>query len=429
MTTKQMQTVWIEGPLWLRTDPSNWPNLPVLEKTEAVMEGMKKEFKVFEYMTPITENAMVLGITMKCLVQLHRDFFDISQFSDLQPVKKTLAYMLRFISKIQQRLDRKKLGIEVKDLTMPQKLSKRHYAKHGILDQADYAEAHIRLVHLHQSCHFLEEIKRIEDKGSLALWSKFAKQLPVLVPHRGLRLGSSQIPIQILQLGGRIHQADHLADSARLPFLLHPADHFTTLIVRHYHKVDLLHAGGIYCLQCELQRSCFVVGSVSALKGLLRDCVTCKKIRPKATITQMATIPSYRIPHETKTRPTAFKIITLDACGPWKTYQGKRKATVKRWMLIIRDMMYGIIYIEILYKMDSSSFLSAFERFCSNRRVPTHVRLDNGTNFVAGKKDLRVVGIRQQELRQSKETSHKVGFHTSLLTIPEWIDRKDGWIG
>jgi hypothetical protein len=141
------------------------------------------------------------------------------------------------------------------ELTMPQKSSKKHYPKYGILDQADYAKAHIRLVHLHQSRYFSEEIKRIDDKGSLALSSKFAKLGPVLVPHRGLRLGPSQTPIQILRLGGRIHQAGHLADSARLPFLLHPADHFTTLVVRHCHEVDLLHAGGICFLQCELQRS------------------------------------------------------------------------------------------------------------------------------------------------------------------------------
>jgi hypothetical protein len=52
------------------------------------MEGMKKEFKVFEYMTPNTENAMVLGITMKCLVLQHRDFFDINQYSDLRQKKE-----------------------------------------------------------------------------------------------------------------------------------------------------------------------------------------------------------------------------------------------------------------------------------------------------------------------------------------------------
>jgi hypothetical protein len=99
MTTDPMRKVWIEGPLWLRTDPSNWPKLPILEKTDAVMEGMKKEFKVFEYMTPNTENAMVLRITMNCLVQQHRDFFDINRYSDLRPLKRILAHVLHFIKK------------------------------------------------------------------------------------------------------------------------------------------------------------------------------------------------------------------------------------------------------------------------------------------------------------------------------------------
>jgi hypothetical protein len=231
ITTDLMRKVWIAGPLWLRTDPSNWPKLPILEKTEAVMEGMKKEFKVFEYMTPNTENAMVLGITMNCLVLQHRDFLDINLYSNLRPLKRILAHVFHFIKRVRQRLDRKQLGIEVPKLIVPQKLSKRHYPKSGLMDQEDYAEAHIRLVHLHHRRYLSDETKRIEDKASLALSSKFAKLGPVLVPHRGLRLGPSQTPIQILRLGGRIHQADHLADSARLPFLLHPADHFTTLIV------------------------------------------------------------------------------------------------------------------------------------------------------------------------------------------------------
>jgi hypothetical protein len=35
MTTEPMRTVCIEGPLGLRTDPLNWTNLPILEKTDA----------------------------------------------------------------------------------------------------------------------------------------------------------------------------------------------------------------------------------------------------------------------------------------------------------------------------------------------------------------------------------------------------------
>jgi hypothetical protein len=67
--------------------------------------------------------------------------------------------------------------------------------------------------------------------------------------------------------------------------------------------------------------------------------------------------------------------------------------------------MYGVIYIDILYKMDSASFLNAFEQFFNDRRVPTHVRLDNGTNFVAGKKDLSNM---RQYVSESYVKAHKL---------------------
>jgi hypothetical protein len=57
------------------------------------------------------QNAMVLGVTMKCLVQQHRYFFDINQYSDLRPVKRILALVLHFVRKVRQRLDKKQLGI------------------------------------------------------------------------------------------------------------------------------------------------------------------------------------------------------------------------------------------------------------------------------------------------------------------------------
>jgi hypothetical protein len=54
---------------------------------------------------------------------------------------------------------------------------------------------------------------------------------------------------------------------------------------------------------------------------------------------------------------------------------------------------------------DGLSLVSkAFERFCNDRRVPTHVRLNNGTNFVAGKKDLSDMW---QYISESYVKSHK----------------------
>jgi hypothetical protein len=134
----------------------------------------------------------VLSATTKILIQ-HQP---VQRFTTSKKNSSPCSTFCK--KKVRQRLDRKQLGIEVIDLIVPQKLSKKHYSKYGILDQEDHADAHIRLVHLHQSLYFSEKIKHIENKRSLALSSKLAKLGPVLVPHQGLRLGPSQTPIQIL---------------------------------------------------------------------------------------------------------------------------------------------------------------------------------------------------------------------------------------
>jgi hypothetical protein len=111
-------------------------------------------------------------------------------------------------------------------------------------------------------------------------------------------------------------------------------------------------------------------------------------MRPRPTKTKMAPLPDYRVPSEEGTRPLPYQNITLDAAGPWKTVQGKFKTKTKRQFLIFRCMLYGLVHIKMLYHMDAASFMAAFNRFCSDHRVPSSVKCDNGTNFVCSKKDL-----------------------------------------
>ena len=47
------------------------------------------------------------------------------------------------------------------------------------------------------------------------------------------------------------------------------------------------------------------------------------------------------------------------------------------------------IHIEIAHSLDTDSFLQAMRRFVSRRGHPEVMRSDNGTNFVAGEKELR----------------------------------------
>jgi hypothetical protein len=166
------------------------------------------------------------------------------------------------------------------------------------LNVEDYREALIRLVHSHQTKYFYKEIKKVSEKGILPLTNKLAKLRPVLVSHCGIKLGT-KIPIQILRLGGRLReQGTHLGEAAKSPYLRHPDDHFTTLVVRNCHEVDLKHSGGIRCLRFERNRSCWVTGSINYLTKLLKECTLCRKMRPRPTITRMAPLPDHRVPNE-----------------------------------------------------------------------------------------------------------------------------------
>jgi hypothetical protein len=93
-------------------------------------------------------------------------------------------------------------------------------------------------------------------------------------------------------------------------------------------------------------------------------------------------------------------------------------------------MLYGLVHIEMLYHMDSASFLAAFDRFCRDRRVPSRVKCDNGTNFVCARQEglKRYVVIWQSKLRGKAQTYDYLGFFTTLFTTPKWVGGKNSWI-
>lgn len=45
--------------------------------------------------------------------------------------------------------------------------------------------------------------------------------------------------------------------------------------------------------------------------------------------------------------------------------------------------------MNLAYFLDTDSFIDAFRRFMARKGRPEEIRLDNGTNFVGGEKELR----------------------------------------
>jgi hypothetical protein len=145
----------------------------------------------------------------------------MNKYSSLAKLKRFCAYVVHYLDRLRSRIDKRARHLPVPNLNVPSKLTVKHYPR-SVLNVEDYREALMRLVHFHQSNYFSEEIKKVSEKGILPLTNKLAKLGSILVSHRGIKLGS-EVPIQILRLGGRVRaQGTHLAEEAKSPYLLHP---------------------------------------------------------------------------------------------------------------------------------------------------------------------------------------------------------------
>ena len=97
----------------------------------------------------------------------------------------------------------------------------------------------------------------------------------------------------------------------------------------------------------------------------------------------MASLPRCRL--QPYVRP--FTISGLDYFGP--VYVKYGQGTIKRWVLLVTCMNTRAIHLEMVYSLDTDSFLLAFRKFVSRRGSPSLCYSDNGTCLVAGERELR----------------------------------------
>ncbi|XP_043188889.1 uncharacterized protein LOC122363540 [Amphibalanus amphitrite] len=97
----------------------------------------------------------------------------------------------------------------------------------------------------------------------------------------------------------------------------------------------------------------------------------------------MADLPASRFD---MTKP--FACVGLDFCGPLTVR--KFRKTEKRYILLITCLATRALHLELVSSMDTDGFLMAFRRFVARRGRPRVVWSDNGSNLVAGEKELKV---------------------------------------
>ena len=191
----------------------------------------------------------------------------------------------------------------------------------------------------------------------------------------------------LLRIGGRLKHAA-LEYEEKFPVIVPGRSHAAKLLVNHYHE-RVKHQGRVFTEAAVRTAGYWIVSGRKCVNSILHKCVTCNKLRGKATEQKMADLPIDRL----STEPP-FTYIGLDAFGPWTVVTRRTRggqAQSKRWAILFTCMSTRAIHIELIDSMDSSTFINALRRFFALRGPAKQIRSDCGTNFIGACKELEIL--------------------------------------
>ena len=114
------------------------------------------------------------------------------------------------------------------------------------------------------------------------------------------------------------------------------------------------------------------------------ECCKFVKLKANSACQLMAPLPKIRL----NTPLRAFARIAVDYAGPFLTIQGRGRARQKRYLYLFTCLLCRAVHLEILFGLDTDSFLNCFNRMVNRQGVPLVVLSDNAGNFVAANKEL-----------------------------------------
>lgn len=182
----------------------------------------------------------------------------------------------------------------------------------------------------------------------------------------------------LLRVDGRLRKAV-MPESRKHPVILPKGHHVSALILRDLH-CQLGHAGRNHILS-NLRR--LILNANAAARKIISSCSICRRQRGKLVAQKMADLPIERI---TSDLPP-FSNVGVDYFGPVEVRRGR--SLVKRYGVIFTCTACRAVHLEVTYSLDTDACINALRRFVCRRGQVTHMRSDNGTNFIGAERELK----------------------------------------
>ena len=348
---------WRQGPEFLWKDESSWPSNPVAVPEIACDD---KEVKNQSQCCAADARCEAGDTEKQDMPGTRQDLGAedpmvrlFESYSCWHRLKKGVAWLLRCKNWLRAKKGADKLPAVTADSLDPSELQ--------------VAETAI-IRYVQQKC-FKEEVKALRSRKPVV------KKSPIYILEPFLDDEG------IVRVGGRLKNAP-LPEKAQHPVIMPKDHHVSKLVARRVHEVQSGHSGKENVLSL-IRQKYWIVRARPLVKRVVSECVVCRKFKGKPSVQQMADLPSERV---TPDKPP-FSNVGIDCFGPFAVKRGRSQ--VKRYGCLFTCLSVRAIHIEKLDSLDADSFVNAFTRFCARRGVPERVRTDNGTNFVAGEREMR----------------------------------------
>ena len=272
--------------------------------------------------------------------------FEWQKYCSYEELLRIEAYMLRFLSK--------------------SNLYKTSTVE--ITDPAELETAAQHLFHIVPTESFPMEKSNLLKSSSLSSKSKTAQCSPFI--------GS----IGLARAYGRTKQLEVATFDVKYPIILDARHPLIRLLLEHLHtqhfhqRVDYLRA--------LVQQRFAVVKLRTALRTIVSSCVVCRKRKAETLNPIMADLPRERLAF----KDPPFSNTGVDYFGP--LFVSVKRSTEKRWGFLFTCLSTRAVHFEVVPSMDTSSCVMGTKKFCACRGFPSVIWSDNGTNFVASKKEL-----------------------------------------